>query len=452
MTYEREMTALDAPVGAGAEQPYDLTPTIIPDYGKNFNPSNEEMFEAQMQYEQEMQAQALAERESALGFMQTVSMTELYEMVYPGKPPVIDKFLYPGTYLFVGAPKVGKSFMMAQIAYHVSSGTPMWQYAVRKGTVLYLALEDDYRRLQERLYRMFGTETTPDLFFSVASKSLNEGLLDQLNTFLNEHPDTNLVIIDTLQKVREAEGDTYSYAKDYDIIAGLKAFADRTGICLILVHHTRKQKSDDSFDRISGTNGLLGAADGAFIMYKSKRTDGDATIEVSGRDQPDKHFLLSRNKETLCWDFKGERSPDYTEPLEPVLEAVGRFINAENPTWEGTATELIEKLELDIKPNALSLKLNVNAGKLYNLYFVQYSNSRSHKGRKITLRYDVNHPIMVEPDIETEYDDSTEDEFQYQPVESNPKVVECYIREDSKCKSFHDMTEEEQTNFIATSY
>lgn len=338
---------------------------------------------------------AQTERETAPDFMQTISMPELYEMVYPGKPPVIDKFLYQGTYLFVGAPKVGKSFMMAQIAYHVSSGTPMWQYSVRKGTVLYLALEDDYRRLQERLYRMFGTETTPNLFFSVASKSLNEGLIDQLSTFLSEHPDTALIIIDTLQKVREAEGDTYSYAKDYDIIAGLKAFANRTGICLILVHHTRKQKSDDSFDRISGTNGLLGAADGAFIMYKSKRTDGNATIEVSGRDQPDKHFMLTRNKETLCWNFKGERSPDYTEPLEPVLETVGRFINAENSTWEGTATELIEKLSLDIKPNALSLKLNVNAGKLYNLYFIQYSNKRTHKGRRIYLRYDENHPIVL---------------------------------------------------------
>ena len=228
MTEERDMTALDAPVGAGAKQSSELTPTIIPDYRENFNPSAEEMFEAQMLYEQEMQAQAQAEREAAPGFMQTVSMPELYEMVYPGKPPIIEHFLYPGTYLFVGAPKVGKSFMMAQIAYHVSSGTPMWNYSVRKGTVLYLALEDDYRRLQERLYRMFGTETTPDLFFSVASKSLNEGLLEQLDGFIREHHDTGLVIIDTLQKVREAEGDTYSYARDYDIIAGLKAFADKT--------------------------------------------------------------------------------------------------------------------------------------------------------------------------------------------------------------------------------
>ena len=93
MTDKREMTALDAPVGAGAEQSLNNTIDIIPDYGENFNPSSEEMFEAQMQYEQEMQAQAQAERESAPGFMQTVSMPELYEMVYPGKPPIIDHFL-----------------------------------------------------------------------------------------------------------------------------------------------------------------------------------------------------------------------------------------------------------------------------------------------------------------------------------------------------------------------
>ena len=355
-----------------------------------------------MLYEQEMQAQAQAEREAAPGFMQTVSMPELYEMVYPGKQPIIEHFLYTGTYLFVGVPKVGKSFMMAQIAYHVSSGTPMWNYSVRKGTVLYLALDDDYRSLLERLYRIVGSETSPDLFFSVASKSLNEGLLEQLDGFIREHHDTGLVIIDTLQKVREAEGDTYSYARDYDIIAGLKAFADKTGICLILVHHTRKQRSDDNFDRISGTNGLLGAADGAFLMYKTKRSDSEATIEVSGRSQPDKKIMLSRNKETLCWELSGEKSPEYTEPPEPVLEAIGGFINSDNPIWEGTATELIEKLELDIKPNALSLKLNVNAGKLYNLYFVQYTNKRTHKAKLIQLRYDADHPIVVSPALSKE--------------------------------------------------
>lgn len=188
-------------------------------------------------------------------------MSELYDAVYDSKPPLIDGLLYPGTYIFAGSPKLGKSFLMAQIAYHISTGTPLWTYTTRKGTVLYLALEDDYRRLQERLYRMFGTESVENLYFSVSAGQLGKGLDEQLAGFMAEHSDTKLIIIDTLQKVREVSGDNYSYANDYQIITRLKNFADTHGLCLLLVHHTRKQTADDKFDMISGTSGLLGAAD-----------------------------------------------------------------------------------------------------------------------------------------------------------------------------------------------
>lgn len=389
MLTEKEMTAPDAPTAIGAEQSNPQYNDIIAQNQGYFNPSAEEIFEAQMQYE----------RENSPSYMETVSMPELYEMIYPAKPPIIDGFLYNGTYLFVGSPKVGKSFMMAQIAYHVSSGKPMWNNSVRKGTVLYLALEDDYRRLQERFYRMFGTETTSNLFFSVASNSLNGGLIKQLDGFIHEHHNTSLIIIDTLQKIRESKGDTYSYSRDYDIIAQLKAFSDKNNICLLLVHHTRKQKSDDNFDTISGTNGLLGAADGAFVMYKSKRTDTDATIEISGRDQPDRKILLKRNTETLCWDLDKILDDKFKAPPEPLLEKIAGLVNEHNPTWQGTATELLSKLEIDdIKPNTLSLKLNVNAGRLYTEYFIKYVNKRSHGVRRIELKYDLDHPIINIPD------------------------------------------------------
>ena len=114
-------------------------------------------------------------------YLPTVSMNDLYEQVYPGRPPVIDGLLYAGTSLFVGAPKLGKSFLMAQFAYHVSMGLSLWGYEVRRGTVLYLALEDDHRRLQERLYRMFGIESTGNLFFAIGAKQLGGGLEEQLS-------------------------------------------------------------------------------------------------------------------------------------------------------------------------------------------------------------------------------------------------------------------------------
>ena len=196
------------------------------------------------------------------GFLPTYSMPELYGSIFHSKPPIIQNLLYPGTYLFAGAPKIGKSFLMAQLAFHVSSGKPLWNFAVQQGTVLYLALEDNQERLQQRLYRMFGTDVAPALYFSNAAKPLGGGLDQQIETFRREHPDTNLVIIDTLQKVRESGNEKCSYASDYEIISKLKSLAEKLRICLLLVHHTRKQQAEDRFDMISGTNGLLGCADG----------------------------------------------------------------------------------------------------------------------------------------------------------------------------------------------
>ena len=151
---------------------------------------------------------------------------------------------------------------------------------------------------------MFGAESTDDLYFSVSSGQLGKGLDEQLARFVAEHPYTKLIIIDTLQKVREVGGDNYSYANDYQIMARLKSFADAHCLCMLLVHHTRKQNADDKFDMISGTSGLLGAADGAFLLQKEKRTGNAATLEVSGRDQQDQKLYLVRNTETLLWDLQ----------------------------------------------------------------------------------------------------------------------------------------------------
>ena len=75
---------------------------------------------------------------------------------------------------------------------------------------------------------------------------------------MREHSDTGLIIIDTLKRVREVGGADYSYASDYDIVARLKALADSYKVTMLIVHHTRKQKAEDIFDMISGTNGLMG--------------------------------------------------------------------------------------------------------------------------------------------------------------------------------------------------
>ena len=363
-------------VGADGEQPNSQTTTqsIAEETAEN-NPQEKDL--------EEMLRDMRRMNDPA--YLHTVSMNDLYQNIYQSRPPVIDGLLYPGTYLFAGAPKVGKSFLMAQLAYHVSTGLPLWDYPVHKGTVLYLALEDDHRRLQERLYRMFGMEATTDLLFAIHAKQVGVGLEEQLKRFVQEHPDTKLIIIDTLQKIREAGGDKYSYANDYEVVGKLKRFADDCGVCLLLVHHTRKQQADDKFDMISGTNGLAGAADGAFLLQKEKRTDGTATLDVVGRDQQDQRFYLTKDKERLTWTLERMEAEQWIEPPDPVLEAIVTLVTAERPTWGGTATELAAALQTDMKPNALAMRLNVRAGRLAADDHIRYENSRSHAGRSITL-------------------------------------------------------------------
>ena len=364
------------PVGAGGEQPVQKTTglSIAEDLTEN-NPL-EQTLEEKLR---------LMQRMSDPAYLYTVSMSELYETVYQSRSPVIDGLLYFGTYLFAGAPKVGKSFLMAQLAYHVSTGLSLWGYTVHKGTVLYLALEDDHRRLQGRLYRMFGMDGTDNLRFAIYAKQLGVGLEEQLKKFVREHSNTKLIIIDTLQKVREAGGDKYSYANDYEVVGKLKRLVDDCGICLLLVHHTRKQQADDKFDMISGTNGLLGAADGAFLLQKEKRTDGSAILDVAGRDQQEQRLYLTKDRERLVWELERTETELWVEPPDPVLEAIAALVTTDKPTWSGTATELVTALGVDLKPNTLTMRLNVNAGRLLNEHSIQYENSRSHAGRKITL-------------------------------------------------------------------
>ena len=291
---------------------------------------------------------------------------------------------YLPTVIFAGAPKVGKAFLMAQLAYHVATGQKLWDCEVHQGTVLYLALEDGYERLQRRMYRMFGVEGAEKLHFAISAKQLGNGLDAQLEKFVREHPDTRL-IIDTLQKVRELSGEAYSYRDDYQIIGQLKQLADKFELCLLIVHHTRKSAANDEFDRISGTTGIYGCADGAFVLSKENRTDNTATLSVSGRDQPDQRIHLVRDEERLLWRFDHADKEPYHEPPDPLLEKMAALVTEDNPTWQGSATELRDELGIDMKPNALAMRLNVRAGKLLSDFKVRYENTRTHSGRTITL-------------------------------------------------------------------
>ena len=317
--------------------------------------------------------------------IESMTMEELFETAFPPKSPLIDGLLYSGTYIFAGAPKVGKSFLMLQFSYHVATGTPLWGFNVMQSGVLYLALEDDYSRLQERLYRMFGVEATSSLHLAINANTLGDGLVDQIAGYIRNQKDTRLVIIDTLQKVRDSNNDGYSYANDYESITKLKKFSDQTGICILIVHHTRKMESSDPYERISGTNGLLGAADGGFILSKDRRTDDTAILEVVGRDQEELTITLKKDRESLTWELENMESYPFQPPPDPLIVAIAHFMSGRDQ-WTGIATELLSQLpEVDMAANTLVRKLNVLSGELYNQFGISYLPNRRSSDRKTFL-------------------------------------------------------------------
>ena len=119
MNEQKEMTAPNVSVGADTGRPSQIC-------------TEQSIFEICEDFKTYEQSLAAMQREflrmSDPSYLPTVSMTELLDNVYQSKPPIADGLLYRGTYLFVGAPKLGKSFLMAQLAYHISTGTPLWNY------------------------------------------------------------------------------------------------------------------------------------------------------------------------------------------------------------------------------------------------------------------------------------------------------------------------------------
>ena len=172
----------------------------------------------------------------------TVDGQTLLDMRLPQIRFVVDGLLPQGLHILAGAAKTGKSWLLLLLSLRVAQGKPFWNLQTEKGTVLSLCLEDSLNRIQQRLMDL--TEDAPDnLHFATLSKSLSDGLCEQIEGFITEHPDTNLVIIDTLQKVRENSGESNLYATDYKDIGLLKALADKYHIAVVVVQHLRNSST-----------------------------------------------------------------------------------------------------------------------------------------------------------------------------------------------------------------
>ena len=178
-----------------------------------------------------------------------------------------------------------------------------------------------------------------------------------LKDYLKDYPDSRLIVIDTLQKVRTASKDN-AYASDYGDISLIKDFADRHSLAVIVVHHIRKQNDSDVFNKVSGTTGLTGSADATFVLEKEKRASDTAKLYVTGRDTPYQEYTLRFRD--CRWELV-ERKTQEQLAKETIPDVLFRLVDfmRDKEEWAGTATELLAAMgETETIPTVITKWLN----------------------------------------------------------------------------------------------
>lgn len=261
-----------------------------------------------------------------------ISARDLCELEFDPIKYVVPGYIAEGLTLFAGKPKLGKSWFCMEIGLAVAEGgVCLGDVRCEQGDVLYLALEDNRRRLQSRIRKLWQMEAmvhapVPDrLHLATEWPRATEGVT-AIRAWIDEHPDARLVIVDVLAMFKAtAKGkDQTLYEADYLAIKELQSLAMETNVAIVVVHHTRKSGAEaDPFEKVSGTLGLSGAADTTIIL---DRDQNGCTLYGRGRDIEEIETAVQFDKFTCRWRALGNasevrRTDERAEILSALIEA-----------------------------------------------------------------------------------------------------------------------------------
>jgi hypothetical protein len=238
---------------------------------------------------------------------QTMTATELMALDLPPASWVIPDILPEGVTLLVGKPKKGKSWMgLGLCDVKAAGGVAFGIKKVQQGESLYLALEDNQRRLRKRLHKVLDGRKPPEgMHVHTEWPRIGEGGAEALDEWLENHPTAHLVVIDTLAKIRPNAHGSNFYKDDYQALEKLLPLAAEHGVAIVVIHHLRKGAATDAQDEISGSTGLSGGVDGFMILRRTPGSKGP-TLYVDGRDiEEPEEYALHWNLNTATWTIEG---------------------------------------------------------------------------------------------------------------------------------------------------
>jgi hypothetical protein len=248
---------------------------------------------------------------------------------------IVPQILPEGTSILAARPKVGKSWMALNLALAVAmGGVALGRQKVEGGEVLYLALEDNERRLKGRLTKMLQDKAAPErLYFATDWPRSDEGGCEALEQWLKTHPQARLVVVDTLAKFRPPVGATHNlYEADYGSMQGLKRLSDLYRVALLVVHHTRKGQSEDPLEDVSGSTGLTAGVDNVLALRR-KRGEAGGVLHLIGRDiESEEELAVTFDKELALWITLGPaREHALSEERREIVELLAEYPHGLRP-------------------------------------------------------------------------------------------------------------------------
>lgn len=265
---------------------------------------------------------AVSEDEDLLTGLRTGSWLDSQD--FPPLRYAVPGLIPEGLSLLVGPPKAGKSWLLLDMLLAVAAGgyTLGTIKAGSRRPVLYLALEDGDRRMQDRCRTLLDRAPIPEEFHYLTH--VQPGLvLATINQFMLRTPGAALVVVDTLGKVTPpALSGESAYGRDYRVAGALKRVADtHPGLAVLVAHHDRKAAAEDFVDAVSGTNGLAGAAD-TIVVLARKRQAAEALLSVTGRDVHEESYALALSGGR--WTLEGSTLAEAAEAARNREESAGR--------------------------------------------------------------------------------------------------------------------------------
>lgn len=272
----------------------------------------------------------------------------LMQMEFEPIKYVIPGYVAEGLTILGGRPKLGKSWLSLDWVIAVATGGRSLGVDCEQGDAFYLALEDNQRRLQDRLRVVLPKMKAmrPDLsrvHFLTEAPKIGDGLIETLDAWRTRVDDPRLIVVDTLAMIRPPKGRNQdSYAADYAALSPLQQYASEHRLAVVVVTHVRKMEASDPLEMISGTNGLTGAADS--IMVLDRAADGPK-LYGRGRDveEVEKALRFDGGKWSVLGNVDDVKRSDerrkilhalgdYGSKLSPkdIAEATGMKVNNVN--------------------------------------------------------------------------------------------------------------------------